>query len=37
MDRFRKVETAVQASGKSWQEFSSDELDELWNEAKKAR
>lgn len=37
MDRFRKVEESVQASGKSWQEFSADELDSLWNEAKRAK
>jgi XTP/dITP diphosphohydrolase len=37
MDRFRKVEQAVLASGKSWPEFSAEELDALWNEAKKAR
>ena len=36
MDRFRKVEEAVLASGKSWPEFSADELDALWNEAKQA-
>ncbi|HHE08025.1 MAG TPA: nucleoside triphosphate pyrophosphohydrolase, partial [Chlorobaculum parvum] len=35
MDRFRKVEESVQASGKSWQELSADELDGLWNEAKR--
>jgi XTP/dITP diphosphohydrolase len=37
MNRFRKVEESVQASGKNWQEFSADELDALWNEAKKLR
>ena len=37
MDRFRKVEESVQSSGKSWQEFSADELDSLWNEAKTAK
>jgi len=36
MGRFRKVEEAVQASGKSWTEFSAEELDSLWNEAKKS-
>jgi XTP/dITP diphosphohydrolase len=35
MNRFRKVEEAVLASGKSWPEFSAEELDDLWNEAKK--
>ena len=36
MDRFRKVEASVLASGRSWQEFSAEELDSLWNEAKKS-
>lgn len=35
MDRFRKVEKGVLSSGKSWQEYSAEELDLLWNEAKK--
>ena len=34
MGRFRKIEERVQASGRSWQEFSAEELDGLWNQAK---
>lgn len=34
MDRFRKVEASVLASGKSWPEYSAGELDDLWNKAK---
>ncbi|NTU68405.1 MAG: nucleoside triphosphate pyrophosphohydrolase [Chlorobiaceae bacterium] len=37
MGRFRKVEEAVQASGRPWQEYTAEELDALWNEAKKMR
>ncbi|NTV02781.1 MAG: nucleoside triphosphate pyrophosphohydrolase [Chlorobiaceae bacterium] len=36
MDRFRRVEQEVLASGRAWQEYSADELDALWNRAKKA-
>ena len=34
MGRFRKIEERVQASGRSWQEFTPEELDSLWNLAK---
>jgi XTP/dITP diphosphohydrolase len=34
MGRFRKVEERVDASGRTWQEYTADELDMLWNEAK---
>lgn len=34
--RFAHVEARVEASGKKWQEFSLDELDGFWNEAKAA-
>ncbi len=33
--RFQAVEDAVQKSGKSWHEFSMEELDVLWKKAKK--
>ena len=33
--RFRDVEKQVQESGKDWKEFSLDELEALWQEAKK--
>ena len=33
--RFRDVETQVQESGKDWKEFSLDELEAFWQEAKK--
>ncbi len=36
MSRFMNVEKMVQASEKSWREFSPEELDALWNSAKKA-
>ena len=32
--RFAHVEECVEASGKSWQEFSLEELDKFWDEAK---
>jgi len=35
MGRFRKVEEEVQASGRDWKEFSPEELDILWNRAKR--
>jgi XTP/dITP diphosphohydrolase len=34
MGRFRKVEERVDASGRTWQDYTADELDMLWNEAK---
>lgn len=37
MSRFRHVEERVLASGRQWKEFSAEELDRLWNEAKDAR
>jgi XTP/dITP diphosphohydrolase len=36
MARFRRVEKEVQASGRSWKDFTAEELDDLWNQAKKA-
>jgi XTP/dITP diphosphohydrolase len=35
MGRFRKVEEQIQASGRDWQEFTSEELDVFWQQAKK--
>ena len=35
MGRFRKVEEKVLASGRDWKEFSPEELDALWNRAKR--
>jgi XTP/dITP diphosphohydrolase len=35
MGRFRHIEESVQASGRSWQEHTPEELDTLWNNAKK--
>ncbi len=35
MKRFMKVEKMVQASDKSWREYSQEELDALWQSAKK--
>ncbi|TLU82218.1 MAG: nucleoside triphosphate pyrophosphohydrolase [Chlorobium sp.] len=35
MGRFRKVEETVEASGREWQDYTAEELDRLWNEAKK--
>lgn len=35
--RFTEVEGKVKESGKSWQEFTPDELDRLWQEAKQKR
>ena len=32
--RFSHVEACVEASGKHWQDFSLDELDKFWDEAK---
>ena len=34
MGRFRHIEEAVQASGRNWQEYTPEELDTLWREAK---
>ena len=34
-ERFLYVEEQVHASGKAWQEFTLDELDKFWDEAKK--
>ncbi|MEG2184499.1 MAG: nucleoside triphosphate pyrophosphohydrolase [Cloacibacillus sp.] len=33
--RFRKVEKSVERSGRPWKDFTLDELDGFWNEAKK--
>ena len=33
--RFAHVESCVEASGKVWQDFSLDELDQFWDEAKR--
>ncbi len=35
--RFRVVEDRVTESGKPWSDFSPEELDQLWNSAKRAR
>jgi XTP/dITP diphosphohydrolase len=35
--RFRHIEERVQASGRNWQEFTPEELDLLWREAKKIK
>ena len=32
--RFKRIEEAVQLSGRKWQEFTADELDMLWQQAK---
>ena len=32
--RFKRIEEAVQLSGRKWQEFTADELDKLWQQAK---
>ncbi len=32
--RFKRIEEAVQLSGRKWQEFTADELDKLWHQAK---
>ena len=34
--RFAHVESCVEASGKAWQDFSLEELDKFWDEAKRA-
>lgn len=34
MGRFRHIEETVQASGRSWQEYTPEELDRLWRKAK---
>ena len=34
--RFAHVESCVEASGKVWQDFSLEELDQFWDEAKRA-
>ena len=34
--RFTHVESCVEASGKAWQDFSLEELDKFWDEAKRA-
>jgi XTP/dITP diphosphohydrolase len=36
MSRFAVLEHEVQASGRPWEEYSSADLDELWNKAKNA-
>lgn len=37
MARFGRVEEEVLASGRGWQEYSAEELDQLWNRAKQQR
>ena len=37
MGRFRHIEEAVQTSGRNWQEYTPEELDVLWREAKKTK
>ncbi len=32
--RFKRIEDTVQLSGRKWQEFTADELDKLWQQAK---
>jgi len=32
--RFRRIEEKVQTSGRNWQEYTPEELDGLWREAK---
>ena len=32
--RFNYVEEQVEGSGKTWQDFTLNELDEFWNQAK---
>ena len=34
IERFRKIETTVQASDRNWQEYTAEELDDLWKLAK---
>ena len=34
MQRFRTVETLVAESGRAWQEFTAEELDQMWQQAK---
>jgi XTP/dITP diphosphohydrolase len=34
MKRFRNVEDAVESSGRDWRDFTAEELDTLWNQAK---
>jgi XTP/dITP diphosphohydrolase len=34
MGRFRKIEEEVQASGRNWHDYTPEELDKLWKEAK---
>ncbi len=35
MGRFRHIEESVQSSGRNWQEYTPEELDLLWREAKR--
>ncbi len=37
MGRFRHIEETVQVSGRNWQEYTPEELDLLWREAKKTK
>ncbi len=37
MGRFRHIEETVQTSGRNWQEYTPEELDLLWREAKKTK
>ncbi len=34
MGRFRNVENAVESTGRDWRDFTAEELDTLWNQAK---
>ncbi|NMW18224.1 MAG: nucleoside triphosphate pyrophosphohydrolase [Chlorobiaceae bacterium] len=34
IERFKKIEDAVKLSARKWQEFTAEELDELWQQAK---
>jgi len=35
-DRYRLIEGVVEGSGRKWSEYSLDELEELWQNAKKS-
>ena len=34
IERFKKIEDAVKLSARKWQEFTAEELDKLWQQAK---
>jgi uncharacterized protein YabN with tetrapyrrole methylase and pyrophosphatase domain len=37
MDRFRFIEESVESSGRDWSDYSLEELEDLWQLAKKTR